>query len=143
MPTHPTRLPRAARFALFAAAHTRRLRGAAGLLALAALGACSDNTPPAAGSPEAAGPPAPAAAAPAETALADAGKTLFLQNCALCHGENGKLGLNGARDLTRSNLNQTGREYIVTHGLGKMPSFKGQLTPEQISQVVAYSLTLR
>ncbi|WP_400192904.1 c-type cytochrome [Hymenobacter sp. B81] len=107
---------------------------AAGLSA-ALLGACgSPNSPATATAPL---PPVPAA----EVELP--GKALFLQNCALCHGANGKLGGNGARDLTKSNLNQTGRVYIVTHGMGKMPSFRDQLTPEQIEQVAAYSLTLR
>lgn len=85
-------------------------------------------------------------AAATETAPAAAlaeGKALFTRNCAVCHGPDGKLGLNGAHDLTRSNLNATGRVYMVTNGLGKMPSFKNQLTPEQIEQVVAYSLTLK
>ncbi|WP_303310041.1 cytochrome c [Hymenobacter sp. BT730] len=81
----------------------------------------------------------PAASAPAELP----GKALFATNCALCHGPDGKRGLNGAHDLTKSNLNQAGRVYMVTNGLGKMPAFKGQLTPEQIEQVAAYSLTLQ
>jgi len=71
------------------------------------------------------------------------GKALFQKNCAVCHGNNGKLGANGAHDLTKSNLNTTGRVYIVKNGLGKMPSFKTTLTDEEIEQVVAYSLTLR
>ncbi|WP_157807484.1 c-type cytochrome [Hymenobacter chitinivorans] len=87
--------------------------------------------------------------APAETAAAPAaaaelpGQALFVQNCAVCHGPDGKLGLNGAHDLTKSNLNATGRVYMVTQGLGKMPSFKDKLSPEQIQQVVDYSLTLK
>ena len=88
----------------------------------------------------------PAASAPPATeapAVADAGQALYAQNCALCHGPDGKRGLNGAHDLTKSNLNQMGRVYMVTNGLGKMPAFKGQLTPEQIEQVAAYSLTLK
>ncbi|KAA9333442.1 GNAT family N-acetyltransferase [Hymenobacter busanensis] len=83
------------------------------------------------------------AAAPGAAATELPGKALFLENCALCHGANGKLGVNGAHDLTKSNLNQMGRTYMVTNGLGKMPAFKDQLTPEQIEQVVAYSLTLK
>ncbi|QIX61886.1 cytochrome c [Hymenobacter sp. BT18] len=71
------------------------------------------------------------------------GKALFEQNCALCHGSDGKRGLNGAHDLTKSNLNQAGRVYMVTNGLGNMPAFKNQLSPEQIEQVAAYSLTLQ
>lgn len=88
---------------------------------------------------------APATAPPVADAppVVDAGQALFEQNCALCHGPDGKRGLNGAHDLTKSNLNQMGRVYMVTNGLGKMPAFKGQLTPEQIEQVAAYSLTLK
>lgn len=71
------------------------------------------------------------------------GQVLFQRNCARCHGANGKLGRNGAHDLTQSNLNAFGRIYLVTNGLGKMPSFQKQLTPQQIQDVVAYSLTLR
>jgi len=71
------------------------------------------------------------------------GKALFQQNCAVCHGSNGKLGANGAHDLTKSNLTTTGRVYIVTNGLGKMPAFKNTLTEEEVEQVVVYSLTLR
>ncbi|UOQ53587.1 c-type cytochrome [Hymenobacter cellulosivorans] len=101
------------------------------LLFLAA--ACTSNSNSAA--EETAAAPAVAAELP--------GKALYTQNCAVCHGPDGKLGLNGAHDLTKSNLNATGRVYMVTQGLGKMPSFKNQLSPEQIQQVVDYSLTLK
>jgi mono/diheme cytochrome c family protein len=75
------------------------------------------------------------------------GKALFLKNCAVCHGADGRLGLNGAHDLSTSNLNANARVYMVNNGFAlngvvKMPSFKDQLTPEQVEQVVAYSLTL-
>lgn len=71
------------------------------------------------------------------------GQAIFQQNCVRCHGANGKRGLNGAHDLTKSNLNAFGRTYLVTNGLGKMPAFGKALTPAQVQQVVAYSLTLR
>ena len=51
--------------------------------------------------------------------------------------------LNGAHDLTKSNLNAFGRTYLVTNGMGKMPAFGKTLTPAQVQQVVAYSLTLK
>ncbi|QJX46344.1 cytochrome c [Hymenobacter taeanensis] len=91
---------------------------------------------------------AAAAAAQDEVAPTDGlvqGKVLFLKNCAVCHGPDGRLGLNGARDLTKSNLTMQGRMYQVTHGSlsKKMPPFAGKLTDEQIQQVVAYSLTLQ
>ena len=73
------------------------------------------------------------------------GKILFSKNCAVCHGADGRLGLNGAYDLTKSNLTLQGRIYQVTNGSisKKMPAFADKLTPEQIQQVVAYSLTLK
>ena len=83
--------------------------------------------------------PAPAAAGPP----VPAGQLLYQKNCGRCHGANGKKGANGAHDLTKSNLNAFGRTYLVTNGLGKMPAFGKTLTPAQVQQVVAYSITLK
>jgi len=92
-------------------------------------------------------PPDPAAPAAIlgtlETDALAAGEAIFTQRCAVCHGPDGKLGNNGAHDLTKSNLNVNGRVYMVTKGLGKMPAFQDQLTEQEIEQVAAYSLTLR
>jgi cytochrome c6 len=71
------------------------------------------------------------------------GQLIFQKNCVRCHGKDGRLGLNGAHDLTKSNLNAFGRTYLVTKGMGKMPSFDKTLTADQIAQVVTYSLTLK
>ncbi|MDQ2792780.1 MAG: cytochrome c [Bacteroidota bacterium] len=71
------------------------------------------------------------------------GQLIFQKNCVRCHGANGKRGANGAHDLTKSNLNEFGRTYLVTNGMGKMPAFGKKLTPEQVQQVVAYSLMLK
>ena len=84
------------------------------------------------------GGPATALAAPPAP-----GQLLYQKNCQRCHGKDGRLGLNGAHDLTKSNLNAFGRTYLVTNGMRKMPSFSKTLTPAQIEQVVAYSLTLK
>jgi cytochrome c6 len=71
------------------------------------------------------------------------GQLIYQKNCQRCHGKDGRLGLNGAHDLTKSNLNAFGRTYLVTSGMGKMPPFGKVLTPAQVQQVVAYSLTLK
>ena len=71
------------------------------------------------------------------------GQALFAKNCASCHGLDGRKGRSGAHDLTKSNLNAFGRTYLVTNGMGKMPAFGKMLTPAQVQQVVAYSLTLK
>jgi cytochrome c6 len=115
-------------------------------LALVALLGCSstDSTRAEPNTPTAPDPAAPAAIVNTlENDALVAGQALYAQNCVACHGEDGKKGQNGAHDLSRSNLNATGRVYIVTNGLGKMPSFKGRLSEQEIEQVVAYSLTLQ
>ncbi len=71
------------------------------------------------------------------------GQLIFQKNCGRCHGQDGRLGRNGAHDLTKSNLNAFGRTYLVTNGMGKMPAFAKKLTAAQIDAVVAYSLTLK
>ena len=71
------------------------------------------------------------------------GEALFVKHCAPCHGPDGRLGLNGAHDLTQSNLNAYGRAYLVQNGLGKMPGFKKRLSPQVIEQIVTYSMTLK
>lgn len=106
----------------------------------------SATTPAGAGA-DAASPPAdPVAVAAAEpTEAGVAGKVLYAQYCTPCHGNDGRKGLGGAYDLTKSNLNATGRVYQITNGSlsKKMPAFKGQLTEQQIQAVADYSLTLK
>ncbi|QKG53919.1 c-type cytochrome [Hymenobacter sp. BRD67] len=82
-------------------------------------------------------------AGPVQAAPPEPGQLLFQKNCQRCHGPDGRLGRNGAHDLTKSNLNESGRTYLVTNGMRKMPAFGKTLTPAQIAQVVAYSLTLK
>ena len=71
------------------------------------------------------------------------GQKLYNVYCARCHGHDGRLGLNGAHDLTKSNLNAAGRTYMVVNGMGKMPDFKQDMTAAEIARVVEYSLTLK
>ena len=71
------------------------------------------------------------------------GQTIYKKYCILCHGADGKLGLNGAKDLTASILSEPERIVIVTNGKNTMTPFKGVLTEEEIKAVVAYTLTLK
>lgn len=68
-----------------------------------------------------------------------AGKTIFADNCAGCHGEDG-LGGPGGPDLTTMPLAQTEEGAIqqVTNGGGGMPPFGEQLSEEEISDVAAF-----
>lgn len=70
------------------------------------------------------------------------GAKVFKQSCVLCHGENGKLGLNGSKDLTLSKISMEERIAIITNGKGNMVGFKGILNDEKIKAVAAYTLKL-
>ena len=73
------------------------------------------------------------------TADAAAGKEVFAEECSVCHGATGHGG-NGGPDLRTMPLakTQAGAEKQVTNGGGGMQAFKGQLSPEEISNVAAY-----
>ncbi|MCB0659033.1 MAG: cytochrome c [Saprospiraceae bacterium] len=71
------------------------------------------------------------------------GKKLFTQYCAVCHGPDGKLGLNGAKDLTVSETTLEERIEQVTHGKNAMVPFENVLTKEQIEAVAKYTMTLK
>lgn len=70
-------------------------------------------------------------------------RTLYLQNCARCHGANGKaqtaLGKKlEADDLTASDASTAKIIRTITNGRGDMPSFKKRLTKEQIASIAGY-----
>lgn len=68
-----------------------------------------------------------------------AGETIFAENCAGCHGEDGHGGAGGP-DLRTMPLAQTeeGAVQQVTNGGGGMPPFGGQLSEEEITDVAAF-----
>ena len=71
------------------------------------------------------------------------GKKLFKQNCVICHGIDGKLGLNNSKDLTVSALTKDERISIVKNGKGTMNAFGAILKPEEIQAVTDYTFTLK
>ena len=73
----------------------------------------------------------------------EAGKAIYVAKCIQCHGDNGKLKLSGAKDLTISALSHDEKIAIVTNGKNAMMSYKKQLTQQQIDDVVAYVETLK
>jgi mono/diheme cytochrome c family protein len=72
-----------------------------------------------------------------------AGEKIFRTYCITCHGIDGKLGLNGAKDLSVSQITREERILQVTKGKGLMTPFEGILNPDQIQQVVEYTETLK
>ena len=71
-----------------------------------------------------------------------AGKTIYKTYCVACHGVDGKLNLNGAKDFTQSTLALDERKSIITNGKGLMTPFKEVLKPEEIDAVAAYTMEL-
>src|SRR6056297_246330 len=77
---------------------------------------------------------------PEEKALSQ-GKRLFKIHCVSCHGINGKMGFNGAKDLTESQLSLDERKVLIAYGKESMMAFKSILSAEEIEKVAKYSMT--
>jgi cytochrome c6 len=71
------------------------------------------------------------------------GSIVYKKNCTVCHGEDGKLGVNGSKDLTISNLTLNERMAIIQNGKGLMTAFGEILTLEEVYAVANYTLTLK
>ena len=69
--------------------------------------------------------------------------SLFKQNCALCHGTDGRLGVNGAKDLRLSELSLAPRIALIKKGKGKMIGFENTLSEEQITALAKYTFTFK
>lgn len=70
------------------------------------------------------------------------GEKIFKMNCVICHGADGKLGINGAKDLTISEFTLEQRIENITKGKGAMTPFESILTKEQIQAVAEYTFKL-
>lgn len=79
-----------------------------------------------------------------EGVAADAtGEEIFLQVCARCHNENLSGGLGPPLVGEESPATDRPKSFIVQsveQGIGRMPSFGGTLTDEQIDRVADYVL---
>lgn len=71
------------------------------------------------------------------------GKAIYETMCKQCHGDDGKLGVAGAKDLTISKLTPEEKIEIINKGKGLMRGFKNELTEEQIKDVAAYVESLK
>lgn len=70
------------------------------------------------------------------------GKKVYKKYCLACHGADGTMGMSGAKDLSESELDLVQRELIIANGKGMMTPFKNILTPEEITAVAKYTMTL-
>jgi len=82
-------------------------------------------------------------ALPIETP-AEKGASLYTINCASCHGEDGKMGASGAKDLSVSQLTDKAIKKILQKGKNAMPPMADILeTKENMSLVIQHIKTLR
>lgn len=118
--------------------------GAFGIaLAAAAIGSASLAQPKNPGALLPTGAPPEATDPAALQAMMDKGRDLFTNyGCANCHtlGDAGATGHVGPALDGNASLSQEFIVTRVTNGQGMMPSFSGQMTPEEINTLAAYIL---
>jgi cytochrome c6 len=82
-------------------------------------------------------------------AAAEDAKSLFRENCAICHGVNGGGTDTGKKlnvlDLRSPEVQKETNEQlteVILKGKNKMPGYEGKLSDEQIKKLVAHIRTL-
>ena len=78
-----------------------------------------------------------------ETRSIKEGEVIYTSLCVVCHGPDGKLMLNGAKDLSVSKLSDDEIVTMVKNGKGLMTPFKDQLDEKQLQSVMLYVKSLR
>jgi len=70
------------------------------------------------------------------------GYDVYLENCARCHGQDGQGGIGpklAGGAVVNAFPDEADQIRLVEGGEGTMPSFRGDLSPAQISEVVEYT----
>ncbi len=70
------------------------------------------------------------------------GYQIYKTHCRLCHGVDGKMGLNGAKAIPDSELSLEERILHISNGKGAMQPYKNILSEAQIEAVAKYTMTL-
>lgn len=70
-------------------------------------------------------------------------KSLYTMKCASCHGADGKLGMSGAKDLSKSKITDQQIMCIIQGGQNTMPAFKDMIPDYQLEQLVVVVKSLR
>ncbi len=71
------------------------------------------------------------------------GKVVYDTYCVICHGATGKMGNNGAHDLSISELTIKEKIAVISEGRKLMTPFKGILSREEIKAVAQYTEKLK
>lgn len=70
-------------------------------------------------------------------------RKIYKQNCVICHGIDGKLGLNNSKDLTKSPMTVSERMMVIKNGKGAMTPFGNILKEKEIKAVAEYTFKLK
>ena len=84
-------------------------------------------------------------AALAIPAFADAtpdGAALYKSKCAMCHGANGEGKAAMKTTAFKKDMTEADIVKIIESGKGKMPAYKGKLSPDEITQVAKHVKSL-
>lgn len=68
---------------------------------------------------------------------------LFSEHCARCHGIDGRNGVNGAGDLSRSGLNLEQRVATIYFEHGNAPSYQDKMTTYEMVELALHVALLR
>jgi mono/diheme cytochrome c family protein len=71
------------------------------------------------------------------------GESIYIANCVVCHGIDGKKGYNNASDLSASILDNTNVIAVIKNGRINMMPFNETLNEQEINAVAEYITTLR
>ena len=81
--------------------------------------------------------------APTKTQEPLSGIEIYKAKCMTCHGVDGKMGMNGAKDLQVSMLTAQQRVTVIKNGQDLMPSFQGLMSEDEIKAVAEYTVRLK
>lgn len=71
------------------------------------------------------------------------GQEIYGKLCVECHGDDGRMGLFKASDLTSSILDETEMKERILQGKGIMRGYKNELNNQQVEAVIQYITTLQ
>jgi cytochrome c6 len=78
-----------------------------------------------------------------ESKPAISAKALYEKHCAICHGNDGRKGLSGAKMIPESKLSVQERITLITNGKGNMMPYEKVLSEKEIEAVAEYTLSLK
>lgn len=71
------------------------------------------------------------------------GTILYNEKCFSCHGTDGKLGMSGSKDLTKTTMTHEQIINIIRDGKGVMPTYRDLFSEQEMDAVAAFVESLK